>query len=82
VAAPGRATAIVARMSWTTGSTTTVHTLAKLTSYGVAAAIPTSFPVPCYGSGLVTFRPTPTSTAAKRYVVKVTFEDLAVAPLR
>jgi hypothetical protein len=41
--------------------------------YGVQEAIPTSFLLPCYGSGAVVFHPEPTSPTAKSFTVTVNF---------
>jgi hypothetical protein len=41
--------------------------------YGVQEAIPTSFLLPCYGSGTVVFSPEPTSPTAKSFTVTVNF---------
>ena len=41
--------------------------------YGVQEAIPTSFLLPCYGSGAVVFSPEPTSPTAKSFTVTVNF---------
>lgn len=42
------------------------------------AAIPTTWSVPCGGSGTMTFVPEPTSPTARSYTVKVTFLNIAV----
>jgi len=42
-------------------------------SYGVQEAIPTSFLLPCYGSGTVVFSPEPTSPTARSFTVTVNF---------
>ena len=41
------------------------------------AAIPTTWYVPCSGSGAMTFVPEPTSPTARSYTVTVTFIDIA-----
>jgi len=41
--------------------------------YGVQEAIPTSFLLPCSGSGAVVFHPEPTSPTAKSFTVTVNF---------
>lgn len=45
----------------------------SFTSYGVRRPIPTSFVLPCFGSGRVTFKPKPTSPTAKTFSVTVQF---------
>jgi hypothetical protein len=42
------------------------------------AAIPTTWLVPCGGSGVMTFVPEPTSPSARSYTVTVTFVNIAV----
>lgn len=42
------------------------------------AAIPTTWLVPCGGSGVMTFVPEPTSPTARSYTVTVTFVNIAV----
>jgi hypothetical protein len=46
-------------------------------SYFAPAAIPTTWLVPCGGSGTMTFVPQPTSPTARSYSVAVTFLDIA-----
>jgi hypothetical protein len=45
----------------------------RLTEYGVAAAIPTSFLLPCTGTGRVFFSASPPSSTARPDAVAVTF---------
>ncbi|MEY9928246.1 hypothetical protein ABH926_002885 [Catenulispora sp. GP43] len=46
-------------------------------SYFAPAAIPTTWLVPCGGSGTMTFTPEPTSPTARSYTVTVTFLNIA-----
>lgn len=50
---------IGADLIWSRGTITVVTPIAKFTSYGVAMPIPTSIEVPCSGSGVMSFSPTP-----------------------
>jgi hypothetical protein len=45
----------------------------RLTEYGVPSAIPTSFLLPCTGTGRVYFSATPPSSTARPDTVVVTF---------
>ncbi|WP_194919843.1 hypothetical protein [Catenulispora rubra] len=47
-------------------------------AYYAPAAIPTTWLVPCGGSGVMTFVPEPTSPTARSYTVTVTFVNIAV----
>lgn len=47
------------------------------TSFFAPAAIPTTWLVPCGGSGVMSFVPQPTSPTARSYPVAVTFLDIA-----
>ncbi|MBP2702327.1 hypothetical protein JOL79_00770 [Microbispora sp. RL4-1S] len=44
-----------------------------LHTYAVAAEIPTTMTLPCYGTGELTFTPVPTSATARATAVKVDF---------
>lgn len=44
-----------------------------LTDYGVRAEIPTTLTLPCGGTGVVEFRPSPTSSTARSAFVKVSY---------
>lgn len=46
--------------------------------FGLAYQIPTSFELPCGGSGVVSFVPIPTSSTARGVAVNVIFENMAV----
>ena len=50
---------IDAALTWSRGTITVVSPIAKFTSYGVAMPIPTSITVPCSGSGVMNFAPSP-----------------------
>ena len=56
--------------------------ITSMTHYGTPGSIPTSARVPCGGTGVDYFTscalPQPCGVGAKTYVVKVTFEDIAV----
>jgi hypothetical protein len=67
-----RAHAITANLA-TTGVTASLATLRK---YDVTAPFPTSLPLPCSGSGVVNFDPTPGSASARAYDVTITFENV------
>ncbi|MEZ0114797.1 PKD repeat protein [Catenulispora sp. EB89] len=47
-------------------------------AYYAPAAIPTTWLVPCGGTGVMTFVPEPTSPTARGYTVTVTFANIAV----
>lgn len=47
------------------------------TSYFAPAKIPTTWLLPCGGTGVMTFVPQPTSPTARSYTVKVTFLNIA-----
>lgn len=47
-----------------------------LTSFFAPEPIPTSFVLPCSGSGTVSFVPIPTSPTARGYAVQVTFANI------
>jgi hypothetical protein len=47
------------------------------TSYFAPATIPTTWVVPCSGTGVITFIPLPTSPTARSYALTVTFADIA-----
>jgi hypothetical protein len=53
------ATGIDASLIWSRGTISVLVPVATLTSYGVKAAIPTSVTVPCSGSGVMSFAPSP-----------------------
>jgi hypothetical protein len=71
------ATGIDASLIWSRGTISVLVPVATLTSYGVKAAIPTSVTVPCSGSGVMSFAPSPdpdnSGTASD---VSVTFASL------
>ena len=48
-----------------------------LTSFFAPAPIPTSFVLPCSGTGAVTFIPFPSSPTARSYTVSVTYANIA-----
>lgn len=48
--------------------------IATFTAYDVIEYIPTKITVPCYGSGVVTFAPSPGSPTASAATLNVTFE--------
>ena len=50
---------IDASLIWSRGTVTVVSPIAKFTSYGVSMPIPTSITVPCSGSGVMNFAPSP-----------------------
>lgn len=52
--------------------------LVVLHDYGLPALIPVTWPVPCFGPGLVRFTPAPTSKTAVTETVNVTFEPWLV----
>jgi len=56
----------------------TVNLPIVFTSFYAPAAIPTSWVVPCGGSGSMTFVPLPNSTTAHSTTVTVTFVNIAV----
>ena len=66
------------------GNSVVVHfaddptTRTMLNAYDTPAPIPTSLRLPCGGTGKVVFKPKPTSTTARRDVVAVTYENIAV----
>jgi hypothetical protein len=67
-----KAKAIVATLAFAKNVT---GSLATFRRYGVAAPFPTSLILPCSGTGIVSFDPTPGSRTAKAYDVDVTFEN-------
>jgi hypothetical protein len=67
----GGGRSIVATLATPTGA---VSVIATFTSYYVTVDIPTSITVPCYGSGVGTFTPIPTSPTASSATLSVTFE--------
>jgi hypothetical protein len=48
-----------ADLIWSQGTVTTVTPIATFTSYGVQLPVPTSITVPCSGSGVMSFMPSP-----------------------
>ena len=52
-------TEIDAALTWSRGTITVVTPIATFTSYGVMMPIPTSITVPCNGSGVMGFAPSP-----------------------
>ncbi len=54
--------------------------LATFTRYGVPKPFPTSLLLPCSGTGIVIFDPTPGSKTAVAYEVSVTFENEGASP--
>jgi hypothetical protein len=55
------------------GGTTATPQRLTFFAYGVREAIPTSFVLPCYGSGTVVFSPQPTSPTARSFTATVNF---------
>jgi hypothetical protein len=49
------------------------------TSFFAPAAIPTTYAVPCSGTGEITFTPLPTSETAQSFTVSVTFVSISTA---
>ena len=67
-------TEIDADLIYSLGPVTTVTAIAKFTSYGVKAEIPTTITTPCSGSGVMTFTPSPNPDVSGRPSnVSVTF---------
>ena len=58
-------------------SASTASQAIVFSSYFAPAAIPTTWLLPCGGSGAMTFVPEPTSPTARSYTVKVTFLNIA-----
>jgi hypothetical protein len=52
-------TKINAALTWSRGTITVVTAIATFTSYGVSMPIATSITVPCSGSGVMSFAPSP-----------------------
>jgi hypothetical protein len=67
-----RASAIIANLA----ITDVTASLATLRKYGSTAPFPTSLSLPCSGSGVVSFDPTPGSASGVAYDVTVTFENV------
>ena len=65
---------IVASFGSTTGTAQTL----VFKEYGVPQDIPTTFRLPCGGTGTVFFTPLPTSSTARSATVEVTFINIAV----
>ena len=59
-------------LAFPTSSSSTTVTIGTLSGYNIELAIPATITVPCSGSGVVAFAPTPTSLSAKSATVKVT----------
>lgn len=60
------------------GPSSSVAETLVFTEYGVTQDIPTTFLLPCAGTGTVVFSPAPTSPTARNATVKVTFVNIAV----
>ncbi|HEV2343493.1 MAG TPA: hypothetical protein VGS97_05315 [Actinocrinis sp.] len=58
--------------------TTPVNPPVVISDFGLNYQIPTSFELPCSGSGVVSFVPIPTSSTARGVAVNVIFENIAV----
>jgi hypothetical protein len=72
-------TKISADLKWSQGTVTVVTHIATLTSYDVRAPIPTSITVPCGGSGVMSFAPSPDpDNSARSSEVSVTFQSAGV----
>lgn len=70
---------IDANLIWSRGTITVVTAIAKFVSYGVSMPIPTSITVPCGGSGVMSFAPSPNpDNSGKPSNVNVTFEGPGV----
>ena len=70
---------IDASLIWSRGTITVVTPIATFTSYGMAMAIPTSITVPCSGSGVMSFAPSPDpDNSGIPSNVDVTFESTGV----
>ncbi len=70
-------TEIDADLIWSRGTISVLMPIAKLTSYGVKAPIPTSVTVPCSGSGVMSFAPSPDpDNSGRASDVSVTFVSL------
>ncbi len=67
------ATSIVA--AFRASAATTI--IANFKSYYVPVNIPTGIPVPCYGTGAISFIPSPGSATAHAATLDVTFENVA-----
>ncbi len=72
-----RATSIVVDLVTTSAAKTT--TLGDITRYGVSELVP-AVQLPCSGTGIVSFDPSPTSRSAKAFNVTVTFGNVTVPP--
>lgn len=71
--------AINADLIWSRGTVTVVTAIAKFLSYGVSMPIPTSITVPCSGSGVMNFAPSPDpDNSGIPSNVDVTFESPGV----
>lgn len=69
-------TEINADLIWSRGTITVVTPIATFTSYGVGMPIPTSITVPCGGSGVMSFMPSPNpDNSGGSSDVNVTFES-------
>ncbi|HEV2371478.1 MAG TPA: hypothetical protein VGS19_04840 [Streptosporangiaceae bacterium] len=69
---------IHANLTWVQLGVGHVASIATFTSYAVKLPIPTKITVPCNGSGVMVFKPLPTSSSAKPSKVKVTFQSPGV----
>lgn len=68
-----------ADLIWSRGTVTMVTPIATFTSYGVKLPIPTSITVPCDGSGVMSFTPSPNpDNSGRPSNVNVTFVSLGV----
>jgi hypothetical protein len=69
-------TKISADLTWSRGTITVVTAIATLTSYDVQAPIPTTITVPCSGSGVMSFTPSPDpDNSGMASDVSVTFQS-------
>jgi hypothetical protein len=72
-------TQISADLIWSRGTVSVVTHIATFISYGVKMPIPTSITVPCSGSGVMSFTPTPDpDNSGKASNVSVTFQSPGV----
>jgi hypothetical protein len=72
-------TSISADLTWSRGTVTVVTHVASFTSYGVMMPIPTSLTVPCGGSGVMGFTPSPDpDNSGRASDVSVTFRSAGV----
>jgi hypothetical protein len=76
-------TEIRADLTWSRGTITVVTAIGTLTSYDVKVSIPTTITVPCSGSGVMSFTPSPDpDNSGKASDVSVTFQSTGVLSSR